>query len=79
MSENKLSKDWLKQNGQKLKLAYSYAVVNKLDIKSKEDVLKILKAVDPKNANPEQVQIYSKMLLLFGYMFRKTIKEGLED
>lgn len=73
-----LLKDWLIKNGYKLKIVYSYAVVNKLNIKSKEDVLKILKAVDSENANDEQVEIYSKMLQLFRNKFRKTIEKELE-
>ncbi|MDO8618414.1 MAG: hypothetical protein Q7R49_00555 [Candidatus Daviesbacteria bacterium] len=79
MSESKIPEDWLKKNGYKLKIVYSYAVVNKLNIKSKEDVLKILQATDPENANEEQAEIYSKMLQLFGSRFRKTIEESLED
>ena len=79
MTEDKSLKAWLKENGSKLKIAYSYAVVNKLDIKSKDDVLKILKAVDPENANAEQAKVYSKMLQLFGNRFRKTVAKNLED
>jgi len=52
MEDNNL-KDWLEKNGHKLKIAYSYAVVNKLNIKSKEDVLKF-KSYNPDNANEEQ-------------------------
>lgn len=79
MSEDKSLKAWLKENGSKLKIAYSYAVVNKLNIKLKEDVLKILKAVGPKNANEEQVKVYSKMLQLFGKTFRKTVADDLKN
>jgi len=74
-----MDKDWLKNNGHKLKIVYSYAVVHKLNIKSKEDVLKILQAVDLENANEEQAEIYSKMLQLFGNRFRKTIEKRLEN
>ncbi len=79
MSDNKLSQDWLAKNGHKLKIVYSYAVVNKLDIKSKEDVLKALQATDPENANEEQAEIYSKMLQLFGNKLRETIGKRLEN
>jgi len=79
MDNKNLLKTWLEKNGDKLKIAYSYAVVNKLDIKSKEDVLKILVATDPENANEEQVNIYSKMLQLFGSKFRKRIEESLRN
>ena len=77
MSEDKLSKDWLKKNGYKLKTIYSYAVVNKLDIKSEEDVLGILKIVDPENATKQSAKAFSKMLQLFGTKFRKTLAEKI--
>lgn len=79
MTEDKSLKSWLKENGSKLKIAYSYAVVNKLNIKSKEDVLKVLKAVDPENASEEQAEVYSKMLQLFGNRFRKTLATNLKN
>lgn len=79
MSESTLSKDWLRKNGYKLKIVYSYAVVHKLNIKSTEDVLKALQVTDPENANAEQAAIYSKMLQLFGNRLRKTIEKGLEE
>ena len=79
MSTDQVSKEWLEKNGHKLKIVYSYAVVNKLNIKSEEDVLIALQATDPENANEEQAKIYSKMLQLFGSRFRKTIEESLEN
>ena len=79
MIMTELSKDWLKKNGNKLKIVYSYAVVHKLNIKSKEDVLKILQVTDPENANKEQTEIYSKMLQLFRDRFRKTVGEVLKS
>ena len=79
MVDTKIPQDWLKKNGYKLKIVYSYAVVNKLNIKSKDDVLTALQATDPENANEEQAEIYSKMLQLFGSRFRKTIEKQIED
>ena len=79
MAERGLSKEWLKNNGHKLKVVYSYAVVNKLSINSKEDVLKILQSVDPENANIDQAEIYLKMLQIFKSRFRKTVGEFLDD
>lgn len=79
MDEKELLKNWLQKNGHKLKMAYSYAVVNKLNITSHEDVLKMLKATDPENANEEGVRIYSKMLQLFANRFRKAIDKRLKD
>lgn len=77
MDKDNQLKDWLKTNSQKLKIAYSYAVVNKLNIKSKGDVLKILQVIDPENANKEQAEMYSNMLQLFGDRFRKTVEKSL--
>lgn len=79
MADSGLSKEWLKSNGHKLKIAYSYAVVNKLDISSKEDVLKILQAIDPESANIDQAETYLKMLQLFRNRSRKTMVELLKD
>ena len=61
MAKNDLSPDWIIKNGQKLKIAYGYVFVNKYDVKSKEDVLKILKVIDPENANEEYAELFSKM------------------
>lgn len=74
MDKDKVSKEWLKKNGHKLKTIYSYAVVNNLDIKSEEDVLKILSIVDSENANSKSAKVFSKMLQLFGMKFRDTLK-----
>lgn len=79
MSESNLLKDWLKKNGYKLKIAYSYSIVNRLNIESKEDVLKILEVTDSEYANGEQAEIYSKMLQLFRAKFRKTAEGSLHD
>lgn len=75
MNQDKLSKEWLKKNGHKLKTIYSYAVANNLNIKSEEDILSILKTVDPENATKESANAFSKMLQLFGMKFRETLKE----
>ena len=66
-----MDKDWLKKNGRKVMNAYSIAVANKYDIKSTEDVIKILKLIDPANANENYAKEFSKMLQLF----RKTCDE----
>ncbi|MEK7571638.1 MAG: hypothetical protein AAB553_05175 [Patescibacteria group bacterium] len=79
MTKNVSAKEWLRNNGNKLKKAYSYAVIHKLDIKSKDDVLTILQATDPENATKEQVEIYSKMLQMFRERFRKTVGGILES
>ena len=79
MFSSEYIKSWLKENGQTLKIVYSFAVENQLNIESKEDVLKILQEVDPENANEEQVEIYSKMLQLFRNQFRETLRGALEE
>lgn len=73
MAESNVFKNWLKKNGHKLEIMYSYAVVNKLKIESREDVLKILREVDPEDANEEQIGMYSKMLLLFRRRLRSQL------
>lgn len=73
--DNKLTKEWLEQNSEKLKKAYSYAIVNHLDIRSKADVLQILQSIDPVNANETQVEIYMKMLQLFSKTLQKSLKK----
>lgn len=73
------SKDWIRKNTGKIKNAYSYAVVNKLNVKSKEDVLTILQAVDPENANEEYAQSFSKVLQIVGKTFRSTLEKKLDE
>lgn len=73
MNEDKLSKEWLKKNEHKLKAIYSYAVANKLDIKSEEDVLEILKKIDLENSNKENAKVFLRMLQLFSFKIKKTI------
>ncbi len=79
MSGDKLTKEWVLKNGEKLKIIYSYAVVHKYDTRSEEDVLKILKAIDPENATPEQAATYCKMLQLFRKVFRDKVEENLKE
>ena len=71
---DKLSKDWIVRNGQKLKEAYSFAVFNKWNIKSEKDVLKILKVIDPENANEKYAKMFSRTLQLFAAMVDKSLK-----
>ncbi|MCL4384102.1 hypothetical protein M1116_01485 [Patescibacteria group bacterium] len=73
--DNKLSKEWLHQNQEKLKKAYTYALVNHLDIRSTTDVLEILQSIDPNNATNEQAIIFSQMLQLFSQTLKKTLKK----
>jgi len=77
MIESKIPEDWMRKNGYKLKILYSYAVVHKLNIKSETDVLAILKVTDPNNANEDSAKLFSKMLQLFAWRFRETIEKKL--
>ena len=60
-----MDKDWVKNNGEKIKKAYSIAVKNRYNVGLVIDVLKILKKVDPKNANYESAVKLSNILKIF--------------
>ena len=79
MNKSNFLKKWLETNGDKVKIAYSYAVTHELDITSQVDVLKVLQAVDPDNANKVQADLYSKIMQLFRDRFNKTADKVLED
>lgn len=79
MHESTEIKKWLQVHGDMLKIVYSYAVAHKVDITSKTDVLKVLQAIDPENANEKEAAMYSKMLQLFRDRFRKTAREALQS
>ncbi len=70
-----MDKDWLKKNGRKVMNAYSIAVANKYNINSAEDVVKVLKLIDPENANEEYAKEFSKMLQLFSKTVKKTLNQ----
>lgn len=79
MIKDMLSKEWIAQNQGKIKNAYSYAVVNNLNVKSKEDVLKILEVIDPENANEEYAEVFSKVLQLVGKTLKETIEKRVDE
>ena len=79
MNKSNFLKLWLETNGDKVKIAYSYAVTHKLDITSQDDVLKVLQVVDPINASKDQAELYSKIMQLFRDRFRKSVEKVLED
>ena len=60
-----MDKDWIKNNGEMIKRAYSIAVKNKYNVGLIVDVLKILKEIDPKNADYEFAIKLSNVLILF--------------
>ena len=60
-----MDKDWIKNNGEMIKKAYSIAVRNKYNVGLVVDVLEILKEIDPKNANYEFAVKLSNVLKLF--------------
>ena len=79
MNKSNFLKLWLETIADKVKIIYSYAVTHKLDIASIDDILKILQAVDPENANKDQAELYTKIMQLFKDRFKQTVEEVLED
>lgn len=73
-----MNKDWLKKNGRKVMNAYSVAVANKYDITSTGDVIKILKLIDPENANEEYSKEFSKILQLFSKTVQKKLNQRVK-
>ena len=73
-----MNKDWVKQNSEKIKKAYSIALEKSYDIKSKETALKLLKVVDPNNATKENAEKLSKILQLFDKVAKKKVKRRSE-
>lgn len=73
MADYKLSKEWIKKNGEKIKEAYSSAGARGYDVSSKTDVLKLLEDIDPQNANEENAEIFSSILVLFASSTKRTI------
>lgn len=74
MKKYELSKEWIKENGEKIKEAYSSAGARGYDVSSKSDVLKLLKLIDPRNANKENAEIFSKILQLFAHGIKKRFE-----
>lgn len=68
-----LSKEWIAKNGLKLKEAYISAKARNFDITSSEDMLQLLKIIDPINATDKNAVILSKLLQLFSYSLQKEI------
>lgn len=60
-----MDKDWVKNNGEMIKKAYSVAVKNKYNVGLVVDVLKILKEIDPRSANYEFAVKLSNILKIF--------------
>ena len=60
-----MDKDWIKNNGEMIKKAYSIAVSNKYNVGLVVDVLKILREIDPRNADYEFAIKLSNVLILF--------------
>jgi hypothetical protein len=60
-----MDKDWIKNNGEMIKKAYSIAVQKKYNVGLVIDVIKILEEIDPQNANYEFAVKLSNILKLF--------------
>jgi hypothetical protein len=78
MAKIDFSKEWIKQNAEKIKMAYKLVVSGKLNIRSKEVALELLAKIDPQNANEENVEGFSKVLQLFDQKVKERVleKEG---
>ncbi len=75
MAKYDLSKEWIKKNGSKIKQGYNIALLDKYDIESKEDVLKILTEIDPENATEENAKIFSGVLKFFAYQLKRKFEQ----
>ncbi len=72
-----MDKDWIKNNGEMIKKAYSIAVKNKYNVGLVIDVLKILREIDPKNADYEFAVKLSNVLILFDKTAKvKTLRKS---
>ena len=60
-----MNKDWIKNNAEMIKKAYSIAVENKYNVAAVADILKILEEINPENANKEFAVKLSGVLILF--------------
>ena len=76
MAKYELSKDWIQKNTSKIKKAYILALKRKYDLDSKEDILELLKDVDPENATEENVKVFSGVLKLFNQNINKKFGIG---
>ena len=76
MAKYELSKEWIRENGYKIKEAYLLITdpKNKYDTTSTSDVLEIMKIVDPENATNENAEIFSKVLQLFTKQMESKFK-----
>ena len=74
-----MNEDWLKKNGREVINAYSIAVANNYDISSTEDVIKILKLIDPADANEEFAKELSKILQLFSMTVKKRLNQTVRS
>ncbi len=59
--------------------AYSYALSNKLDIRNKTDVEKILQALDPERANDMSLDDFMVMLDTLDKLTKNRIAEKEKD
>ncbi len=78
MNKPTLSKDWIRDHGEKVKKAYSIAISNQYDIKSIGDVIKILKLIDPRNTNESYAKKFSKTLQLFDKTVLKKLNKSMK-
>lgn len=78
MEKYKLSPEWIQRNSEKIKRAYDIILLEKYDVTSVDDVLKVLQEIDSRNANEENAKIFSKVLQLFATQLKKKFEPKQE-
>lgn len=78
MEKYKLSKEWIEKNAGKVKYGFATAVKHNYDIKSAQDVLKILKEIDPGNATEENAKIFSSILKIVSKSLQRKFETKLK-
>jgi len=74
MKKYELTKEWIRENAELIKDGYTLSMGNKYDITSEEDVLKLLRNLDPENATEVNAKVFSAALKLFS----SQVKEKFE-
>lgn len=79
MEKYELNQEWVKKNAEKVKFGHSLISSEKYDVNSLEDVLSVLKIVDPDNANEENAKVFSMILRMFGKQIKEKFTPDKEE
>lgn len=79
MKKYKLSKEWIRENNEMIKEAFNTASDRGFDIASRNDMFKLLKIVDPKNASLENAEVISNILQLFARQLGKRLTQKTKE